>query len=228
MLRFGARAQPGASALRPRVLLTVPVRVSYTPRASPDIPSHHARSVDSRTPHTVSAHAARHRPRCPSTRNPSNIYPNHGRTPRHHRARAARSPWAIVAWCSCGCSCACMSTATSASMAARVAAGAAGSRRIRRLRSQDRAHAAGRRLRRPSGGARWPRTRHWADEHIVQHHVVVAVEVHECDNWAVLPVSTTLASAFEQPMTVATMYRLATMEPLNSGSKGLWGFKNVT
>ena len=105
MQRFGARAQPGASALRPRVLLTVPVRVSYTPRASPDIPSHHARSVDSRTPHTVSAHAARHRPRCPSTRNPSNIYPNHGRTPRHHRARAARSPWAIVAWCSCGCSC---------------------------------------------------------------------------------------------------------------------------
>ena len=45
---------------------------------------------------------------------------------------------------------------------------------------------------------------------------------NECDNWAVLPVSTTLASAFEQPMTVATMYRLATMEPLNSGSKGLW------
>ena len=33
MQRFGARAQPGASALRPRVLLTVPVRVSYTPRA---------------------------------------------------------------------------------------------------------------------------------------------------------------------------------------------------
>ena len=153
MQRFGARAQPGASALRPRVLLTVPVRVSYTPRASPDIPSHHARSVDSRTPHTVSAHAARHRPRCPSTRNPSNIYPNHGRTPRHHRARAARSPWAIVAWCSCGCSCACTSTATTASMAACVVAGAAGSRRIRRLRSQDRAHAAGRRLRRPSGGA---------------------------------------------------------------------------
>ena len=60
------------------------------------------------------------------------------------------------------------------------------------------------------------------DEHIVQHHVVVAVDVHECDNWAVLPVSTTLASAFEQPMAVATMYRLATMEPLNSGSKGLW------
>ena len=162
MQRFGARAQPGASALRPRVLLTVPVRVSYTPRASPDIPSHHARSVDSRTPHTVSAHAARHRPRCPSTRNPSNIYPNHGRTPRHHRARAARSPWAIVAWCSCGCSCACTSTATTASMAACVVAGAAGSRRIRRLRSQDRAHAAGRRLWRPPGGARWPRTRHWA------------------------------------------------------------------
>ena len=103
MQRFGAHAQPGASALRPRVLLTVPVRVSYTPRASPDIPSHHARSVDSRTPHTVSAHAARNRPRCPSTRNPSNIYPNHGRTPRHHHARAARSPWAIVAWCSCQC-----------------------------------------------------------------------------------------------------------------------------
>ena len=118
MQRFGARAQPGASALRPRVLLTVPVRVSYTPRASPDIPSHHARSVDSRTPHTESAHADRHRPRCPSTRNPSNIYPNHGRTPRHHRARAARSPWAIVAWCSCGCSCACTSTATTASMCA--------------------------------------------------------------------------------------------------------------
>ena len=167
--RFGARPQPGASALRPRVPLAMPARVSSTPRASPDIPSHHAPSIDSRTPRAVSAHAARRRPRCPSTRNPSTIDPNHDRKRRHHRARAARSPWGIVASCSCGCSCACTSTASTALMAACVAAGAAGSRRVRRLRSQDRAHAAGRRPRRPSGGARWPCTRHggrlrfWSD-----------------------------------------------------------------
>ena len=159
--RFGAPSQPISSALRRRVPLAMPARVSSTPRASPDIPSHHAPSIDSRTPRAVSAHAARRRPRCPSTRNPSTIDPNHDRKRRHHRARAARSPWGIVASCSCGCSCACTSTASTALMAACVAAGAVGSRRVRRLRSRGRARAAGHRPRRPSGGARWPRMRRW-------------------------------------------------------------------
>ena len=68
--------------------------------------------------------------------------------------------WSSSASTSCSWPCGCRSASTPARRAAAaVAAAAARWRRVRRLRTTGRAHAAGRRQRRPSGGARWSRTR---------------------------------------------------------------------
>ena len=60
------------------------------------------------------------------------------------------------------------------------------------------------------------------DEHMLQHHVAVAVVSQDGDDFVVLSSSATLDSRVEHEMADARMYPRTTIEAAGSSSKALW------
>ena len=57
---------------------------------------------------------------------------------------------------------------------------------------------------------------------VLLQHAAVSARSREGSGWAVLSGSNTWASAVKKLADFASLYRLATVQPLDSGSKGLW------